>query len=544
MLETFFGIFGGLGLFIFGMFVMGEGLQKLAGDKIKTILGKLTNKSIMGLGVGAGITSIIQSSSATTVLIVGFVNAGLMTLTQAAGVIIGANIGTTITGQLIAFKLTKYALPILGIGSFIYFFCKRKKIKDIGETIFGFGALFLGLSIMSGVVKPLGDSIFVQNLFITFSQNPLLGILIGMLITALVQSSSVTIGLVITLGLSNLITLDAAIPLILGDNIGTCITAGLASIKTNLSAKRAAVVHIMFNVLGAGIALLLLPLYLKIVLFSSADIARQIANTHTLFNVVNAFIFLPFIPLLVILVKKIVPGKDIEIISGPKYIEKNLLKTPSIAFSATLKEIKRMAKISKEMIDDAMKGFYENKREPLTKIIPKEHAVDDLQLAISNYLVELTQGELSKEQSEKIPALLHSVNDIERIGDHAENFAELAERKIDEKIILSEQAMKEINKMHKKIDKMLEITIDALENRSKEKAKNIFKLEQEINDLTLKFRDNHVKRLEKGKCGLIAGIVFMDMLMNFEKVGDHLNNIGQAIKGDMKVKQFKEDKIV
>lgn len=544
MLETLFGILGGLGLFIFGIFVMGEGLQKLAGDKIRTILNKLTNNSLVGMGVGAGVTSLIQSSSATTVLVVGFVNAGLMTLTQSIGVILGANIGTTITGQLIAFKLTKYALPILGVGSFIYIFGKKRKTKDFGEALFGFGVLFLGLAIMGDAVKPLGGSTFAQNLFINFSQNPLLGILAGALLTAIVQSSSVTTGIIIALGLSNLITLNAAIPLILGANIGTCVTAGLASIKTGISAKRAAVAHIIFNIVGAGIALLLMPLYLKIINFTSTDIARQIANTHTLFNVVNAFIFLPFIPLFVVLIKKIVPGKDIEITRGPKYIERHLLKTPSIAFSATLKEMRRMAKFTKEMINDAMEGFYTNKRKPLTKVVQKERVVDDLQTAITNYLVKLTQEELSKEQSEEIPSLLHSVNDIERIGDHAENLVELAERKIDKKLVFSRHAIKELKHMHRKVNEMLDTTINALESGSKQEAKRILELEQEINELTLKFRDNHIKRLHKGRCELMSGIVFMDLLMNFEKIGDHLNNIGQAIKGEMRVKRFEEDSLV
>lgn len=544
MLELLFGIFGGLGLFIFGIFVMGEGLQKLAGNKIKTILSKLTNNSFVGLGVGAGITSLIQSSSATTVLVVGFVNAGLMTLTQSVGVILGAHVGTTITGQLIAFKLTKYALPIVGIGSFIYLFCKRKKTKDLGETIFGFGTLFLGLAIMGDAVKPLGDSVFTQNLFVNFSQNPLLGVLVGMLITAIVQSSSVTTGMIITLGLSNLITFEAAIPLILGANIGTCVTALLASIKTNRSAKRAAAAHILSNTIGVGIALLMMPLYIKVITFTSSDIARQIANMHTLFNVVTALIFLPFIPLFVKVINRIIPGKDVEITRGPKYIEKHLLKTPSIAIATTLKEMRRMMKIVRGMIDDAMEGFYTNKRDPLTKVAPKELVVDDLQTAITNYLVELTQRELSKEQSEEIPALLHSVNDIERIGDHAENLVELAERKIDEKLFFSEQAVKEVKQMHQKVSEMLELTIIALKSESQKEAEKILEIEQEINKMTLKFRDNHIRRLNKRQCRLLAGIVFLDIIMNFEKIADHLNNIGQMIKGEMKVKRLEEDRIV
>ncbi len=544
MLELLFGIFGGLGLFIFGIFVMGEGLQKIAGDKIRIILSKLTNNNLIGVGVGAGVTSIIQSSSATTVIVVGFINAGLMTLTQSIGVIIGANIGTTITGQLIAFKLTKYALPILGVGSFMHLFCKRKKTKDIGEIIFGFGALFLGLAIMADAVQPLGTSAFTQNLFVKFSQNIFLGIFVGALITAIIQSSSVTTGMIIALGMSNLITLQAAIPLILGANIGTCVTALLASIKTTVSAKRAAVAHLLFNVIGVIITLPLIPLYTKVVLLTSVDIPRQVANMHTLFNVFNALIFLPFIPLYALLIKKMVPGEDIVITRGPKYIEKHLLKTPSVALSAAIKEMKRMAELAQEMINDAMEGFYENKRSSLEKVMPKERAVDDLQTAITNYLVELTQLELSEEQSEKIPAMLHSVNDIERIGDHATNLVELAEKKIDEKLVFSEYSIKELKEMHEKVNEMLNITMGALESMSKAEAKKILKIEQEVNDLTLKFKDNHIKRLKKGQCKLVSGLVFIDVLMNFEKIGDHLNNIGQAIKGGMKPKRLEEDKIV
>lgn len=535
--ELLFGIIGGLGLFLFGIHLMGEGLQKLSRDKIRTILSKFTNNRISGLLVGAGVTSLIQSSSATTVIVVGFINAGLMTLRQSIGIILGANIGTTITAQLIAFKLTSYALLLVGIGSFLYFFGKKRKYKDIGETIFGFGTIFLGLNIITKAISPLStEGGMVANLFLTLSHNPLLAILIGIIATAIVQSSSVTTGIIIALAAAGLIDISAAIPLVFGTNIGTCITAILASINTTISAKRAAVAHVIFNLAGVLIAFILLPIYINIVTYlSPTDVARQIANTHTLFNVVNALIFLPFVPLYVKLIKKLVPGKDIVVTHGPKYLEKRLLKTPSIAISAATKEMLRMVNMTKEMITESMEGFFTNNTKTLSRIEPKERETDSLQESITKYLVNLTQEELGQEQSEKIPALLHSVNDIERIGDHAMNITELAERKIDDKLVLSEEAVEELKKMQGIIDKMFDNIIETLQNKDLNAAKKVLINEEEINLLTLVLRQNHIERLNARKCKVMSGIIFLDLVMNLEKIGDHLTNVAQASLGSLRI---------
>lgn len=535
--ELIFGIIGGLGLFIYGIRLMGEGLQKAAGDKMRRLLKALTTNPLMGATVGAGVTSLIQSSSATTVMTVGFVNAGLMSLKQAIGVMFGANIGTTITAQIIAFKLTDYALPILGIGFAVHFFSKRRFWKFLGLFLLGFGMLFLGLNIMTGVVKPLGASPMVRQAFLRFSTNPLLGIVTGMIVTMMVQSSSVTVGLVLTLASVGLLDLNAAIPLILGDNIGTCVTAMLASIGTTISAKRTAVAHVMFNVLGTIIVISLLPLYKNLIVLTSSDIARQCANAHTLFNVINAIIFLPMVGLFAKAITKMVPGKDVVIEVGPKYLEKHLLNTPLVALDAATKEIVRMAGIAREMVNDAMRGFFNNDRASLKLVGSKEDAVDGLQEAISNYLVELTQRSLSQEESIKIPPMLHSVNDIERIGDHSENLVELAERKITEKLSFSEDAITELHQMHEQIDRMLQDAIKALETNDSENARPILHREEHINKLTMELRQNHIQRLNEGVCKVLSGIVFLDLISNFEKIGDHLTNVGQAVIGDLQWKR-------
>lgn len=532
-IDVVFGLAGGLGLFIYGIYLMGNSLQKAAGDRMRGLLKMLTGNPVMGTTVGAGITALVQSSSATSVMLVGFVNAGLMTLKQAIGVIFGANIGTTVTAQIIAFKLTDLALPAIAIGVGLHFFTNRKYLKDIGLFFLGFGMLFLGLKIMTSQVRPFSQNLAVEQAFISVSQNPVLGVVIGALFTALFQSSSVTTGVIITLATINLIDINAAIYLILGCNIGTCITALLASINTNVSAKRAAMAHIMFNIFGTIIALILLPMYKSMVLRTSTDIARQCANFHTIFNVTNTIIFLPLINYFTKLVIKIVPGKDIEDDLGPRYLDKYLLNTPAIAFQAATKEVVHMAKISKEMVEDAMSGFFQHNRKAFSLVSRKEVAVDSLQESISQYLVELTQRQLSEEIAKKIPSMLHTVNDIERIGDHAENLVELSERRLNGNMPLSHHAIAELKNMLSQIIKMFDNSIRALETNSKEDAKIVIEIEKQINDMTALLKQNHIRRLNEGKCKVLSGIIFLDTVSNFEKIGDHLTNVGQAVMGSL-----------
>lgn len=528
--EILFSILGGLGLFIYGIREMSEGLHKASGQKMRKILHSLTGGPKRGVLVGAGITSLVQSSSATTVMIVGFVNAGLISLTQAIGVIFGANIGTTITAQLIAFKLTDYALPIIGIGMIMLLVAKRRIYKNIGEFLLGFGILFLGLSILTGAIKPLGDSPVFREILLKFSANPFLGILAGVLVTAILQSSSVTTGMILSLAMANLIDLKAAIPMVLGCNIGTCLTAIIASIGTSIVAKRAAIAHVFFNLAGVLIFIPFLGPFRNLVSFTSANVTREIANAHTLFNVINTLIFIPFIPLLAKLLNTFVKGKEEEEVEYlPKYLEKHLLNTPPIAIEASIKEIVRTLGLTKKMVKISVDSFFNNDLSSLDNVTRKEEAVDSLREAITNYLVQLMQNELGQEESKKIPSLIHAINDVERIGDHAENLRDLAEQKIENRLPFSSAAIEEMKIMYDDISRMTDCAISALQNNDTNEARFIIEKECQINVMRDRFKDNHTRRLEERGCNVLSGVVFLDIISNFEKIGDHLNNIAQAI---------------
>lgn len=528
--EIIFGILGGLGLFIYGIREMSEGLHKASGQKMRKVLHSLTGGPKRGVLVGAGIASLIQSSSATTVMVVGFVNAGLMTLTQALGVIFGANIGTTITGQLIAFKLTDYALPIIGVGMFMLLVTKRKIYKNIGEFLLGFGILFLGLSILTEVVKPLGNSPVFNEILLKFSNHPFLGIIAGALVTAVFQSSSVTTGMVLGLSMANLINLNAALPIILGCNIGTCFTAILASIGANIGAKRAAIAHVVFNITGVLIFLPFLGPFRELVSFTSTNITREIANAHTFFNVINTLIFIPLIPLFAKFLVRFVKGKEEEEVEYlPKYLDKHLLNTPPIAIEASIKEIVRTLGLTKRMVSLSMHSFLNNDLGSLDKVTRREEAVDSLREAITDYLVQLMQNELGQDESRKIPALIHAINDVERIGDHAENLRDLAEQKIENRLFFSSVALEELKRMYNELNKMIDCSINALQMNNVNEAKFIIEQECQINIMRDRLKNNHTKRLEEGNCNVLSGVVFLDIISNFEKIGDHLNNVAQAV---------------
>jgi len=386
---------------------------------------------------------------------------------------------------------------------------------------------------MASGVKPLGGSAIIKESFTKFSYNPFLGVLVGAIATAIVQSSSVTTGIILTLAGVGLLDLRGAIPLVLGANIGTCITAILASIGTNLSAKRAAFAHVIFKIIGTIIALILLPLYIFLTIRSSGNLMRQIANFHTIFNIANAALFIGFTPMFAKLMKKIVPGKEMIIERGPKYLSKNLLNTPSIAIEAAKKEILRTLKFAKEMVENSMKAFHNENRKDIQKVLAREDMVDELQQAITTYLVQITEREITEKEAVMVPSLLHSINDIERIGDHAVNIAELAERKIDFGLKFSKMAQEEIKKTDSIMKEMINDAINALPNLDKALAKSILEKEDRMNSLVVEYRSRHVDRLGKGICKHISGVVFIDLLMNFEKIGDHLTNIAQAIQGKL-----------
>jgi len=534
-MNIFFGLLGGLAIFLYGMRSMGEGLQKVAGDRMRRILEVLTGIPIIGVLVGALTTAIIQSSSATTVMVVGFVNAGLMTLKQAIAVIMGSNIGTTMTAQLISFKLGDLYLPIIGIGFFVYFLAKKKNIKYIGQVIFSFGLLLLGLYIMGDAMKPLREYAGFQDFMVNFGEHKVLGVLVGIVMTVLIQSSSATIGILIALATQGLVPLEAALPILLGDNIGTCITAVLSSIGTKLSARRAAAAHVLFNTFGTIVFLVFMPYFQTFVLSISpeGDIARQIANAHTSFNLLNTILFLPFISLLAKAITKLLPGEEKIIKKGPIYLDQRMLNSPSIAMSLANKEIIRMGKLAQENLDNAHLTFIHKDEKLLKEVFEMEDVIDDLEKDITEYLAQISQKELTKELSMIYTGFLHAVNDIERVGDHAHNIAELAEASINDKINFTPFAMKELNEMHSLVSETFKIAIESLEESNTIKADRVIENEDKIDKMEKSLRRSHIGRLNEGQCIVHAGVIFLDIISNLERVGDHSHNIASVVKQEI-----------
>jgi len=549
--DMIFGTVGGLGLFLFGMGLMSDGLKKVAGQKLKSLLEALTKHRVIAVIVGALTTALIQSSSATTVMTVGFVNAGLLTLKQALCVVLGANIGTTITAGLVSvlavFKITSYALPAVGVGFLLTVLGKTHKTRSIGEILIGFGMLFLGIYFMKEAFGPLKSDTGVQEALIWLGQKPLLAVLAGTIITMLLQSSSASIAMIQVLAVGGAFGTDwetalrVAIPFILGDNIGTTITAQLAALRASRNAKRAAMGHTMFNVLGViyMIGPVWLGWYGKAVVWitpgelDQGTIMRHIFFAHLVFNAFNTVVFIPLINVLAAAVMKIVPVTDAELAQKPVALEKHLLYTPVIALEQTKSEIVRMAKTAKKALTRSINGIVNNDRKELGSVGEIEDFIDMLQLEITSYLSMLSRKNLSVEISNELPVLLHTVNDLERIGDHAVNIVEIGERKIDQKISFSDLALTEAEELKNEIEQMLDYIIAALENNDIEAAKSALGNEDNLNRMQIDFRRSHVERMTGGLCSPQAGLIFIDLVDNVEKTGDHLTNIAQAIIGGL-----------
>ena len=553
--QLIFGLIGGVGLFFIGMRFMSEGLQKAAGDRMRRILETLTNNRIVAVFVGLTVTSIIQSSSATTVMTVSFVNAGLMTLQQAIGVVLGANIGTTITAQIIAFQIHHYALPAIGLGVGFRLFAKSPKWRTIGEVIMGFGMLFFGLALMKEAMGPLKNSPMVKEIFVQFDGNPLLGVLVGTIFTVMMQSSSVTIGITMALATSGLLSFYGSTALILGDNIGTTITAQLASIGTNTTARRTAQAHTLFNVIGVGYILLLFPYFLKFVnwltpgnpdlLITTAEqvkrfglelgdkpyIARHIAMAHTLFNILNTIIFLPLLGVLAKMATWMIPQRKGEEAFHLVYLNTKLVDSPPMAISQARNETVRMGKISLAMLDEVMEAFFNNNVKSLEQVHKKEGIVDMLQREIISFLVRSSQGSLSPEDSQEINSIIHMADNIERNGDHAENLSALVERKNRLKLPFTETAMNDIREIYAVSREFLEAVINGIEKKNRRIKPEADTYEERINHLEDTMRAGHIQRLNDGICEVDSGLVFIDMLTNFEKIGDHTFNIAEAVVG-------------
>ena len=530
VVMTVISLMGGLGLFLYGMKLMGDGLENAAGEGLKRILEKVTSNPIMAVFVGAAVTAVIQSSSATTVMVVGFVNAGLMNLAQAAGVIMGANIGTTITAQLVAFKLDTIAPVFIFIGAAMVMIAKAKKRRDIGNIILGFGILFTGMGMMSGAMKPLAASPMFEQLVVAIGDNMFIGIVAGAAITAILQSSSATTGILIALATAGAINIEAALPILFGCNIGTCITAMLSTVGTNKTAHKAAMLHLIFNVGGTILFLPLIGILGKLVTsMSPDDVQRQIANSHTVFNIANTAVMLPLRKYLILAVNKIIPGDDEIEKVGPKYIDDRLLETPVIAAGQVIKETIRMANKAKQNLELSMQAFNEENEELVNDVYNNEEIINVLEESITTYLVKLSKCELSDKESGIVASTFHIINDIERIGDHAENIADLATQKSNKKLKYSQDAVDELHQIYNYTLTALQLAIDSYENRDVQKASSINSIEERINSSEKQYRDKHIKRLYDGKCNAYAGAIFLDMISNFERIGDHAKNIAQSV---------------
>jgi len=548
--EIIFGVAGGLGLFLFGMIQMSDGLKKAAGNKLKNVLESMTKNRVLGCLVGAGITALIQSSSASTVMVVGFVNAGLLTLKQAISVIIGTNVGTTATAWLVSisgFKLdiTAYALPAIALGFGLHIFGRTRTVKNIGQVILGFGILFIGINFMKGAFEGLEDRPGTQAFFAKAADKPLLAVLAGMVLTMLIQSSSAAVAMIQLLamagafGMDPTAALNVSIPFILGSNIGTTITAQLAAFRANLNARRAAWAHTMFNVIGAFICIWFIGWIAKFVrIIGPSELTKEtimpcIAIAHTTIKTFEAVFFLPLTGFLEKVAVRLVPEKPGDLIIRPMVLERHLLVTPELAFQQARREIVRMAQTAKRAVTEAVDGLVEGDRRKLEMARTTEDVTDSLQYEITSYLAALSAKELSDEMSAGLPVLLHTINDLERIGDHAVNIVEIAERKIEGRVSFSESAIAETAQLREEVGQMCDYIIAALEDNDVEAAKSALVNENNLNQMQMNFRQSHVQRMTEGVCTAETGLIFIDLVDNVEKIGDHLTNIAQAIIGGL-----------
>ncbi|MEZ2648864.1 Na/Pi cotransporter family protein [Bacillus wiedmannii] len=535
--DMIFQFIGGLGIFLFGIKYMGDGLQQAAGDRLRDILDRFTTNPLMGVLAGMLVTVLIQSSSGTTALTVGLVSAGFMTLRQAIGVIMGANIGTTVTAFIIGIKIGEYALPVMAIGAILLFFFKNKKVHSVGQVVFGFGMLFFGLELMSAGMKPLRSLESFQELMVSMSDNPILGIIVGTVFTLIVQSSSATIGILQELFGQGAIDLQASLPVLFGDNIGTTITAVLAAIGTSIAARRAALVHVIFNIIGTIIFTILLVPFTSLIQYFQTSLnlnpEMTIAFAHGTFNVTNTIIQFPFIAVLAWIVTKIIRGEDSSINFKPQHLNPIFIEqSPAIALTEAQKEVVRMAEFSLHGLKEANQYLNTQDKKHENMATQLEGAINNLDKKITEYLVLLSEKPLSPSDSEKHSVLAGVVGDIERVGDHVENLVELVDFQISNHVSLSDEALAELNEMLELTISTLQDAVEALTNFDTELAQTVIAKERKIDQMERVLRKRHVLRLNERSCSGDASIIFVDMVSNLERIGDHAVNIADGVLGE------------
>ena len=524
---------GGLGLFLFGIRTMGDGLENAAGAKLKRMLEVLTGNRFLAVLVGFVVTAIIQSSTATTVMVVGFVNAGMMSLAQAVGVIMGANIGTTVTSLLIALNFSSVAAAAVLVGVILMLASKKTVVKNLGAIFTGFGLLFLGIDMMSDSMAPLRESAGFMNFIVTVSESPLrplFGIILGIVMTAVLQSSSASVGVLQTLPMQALVPLKFSVFVLFGQNIGTCLTALFSTVGAKKNSKRAAVIHLLFNLIGTGIFILiaLLTPYVEWIEKLSPDPMAQIAISHIVFNIVSTVVMFPFAKVLVKLSCLLVPGKDdSESEMHCKFIDDRLLNTPPFAVMQVSKEVARMAKLARDNFETSAHALINRSDKDLDKVMENEEIINYLNHHITSYLVKLNALDITDSDSDYIARVFHAINDIERVGDHAINLAEAAQHNIGEGLKFSDPAREELNQLCGSVVTLLERSMAAFDNQSlsDNEAKELSDLEEHIDDLTLECQDSHIFRLNRKECNTEAGMLYLNTITDFERVGDHAINI-------------------
>ena len=527
---------GGLGLFLFGMELMSDSIEKVAGARLRRILEIFTTNRFMGMIVGIIFTGIIQSSSACTVMVVSFVNSGLMNLYQAAGVILGANIGTTITSQLVSFNLSKIAPLILLVGVVVMMFTKKEKVRKVAEVVVGFGILFVGLSTMSQAMANMKNEPQVVNLLMSL-KNPFLATLMGFALTAIIQSSSVTVSIVLLLANQDLLPLPITLYIILGCNIGACATAMLASMTGKKDAKRAALIHLLFNIIGTVIIYIALFVagdqIVELIKSISADNGRFVANAHTLIKIAQVIMLFPFTGWLVKMTYLIVPGEDQKVGYREsyqlKYIGDKVVFNPATAVVEVIKELERMASLAEENLNRAMNALITLDEEDIEEVYEVEKNINFLNHAITDYLVKINQTTLPIEDLNSLGALFHVVNDIERIGDHADNVADAARQRKEEGVSISKEAQKELGDMLEMVNKIIRYAVEMFAKSDESHMQEIVTLEDQVDEKERELQKKHVERLTKGECSPEAGMIFSDIVSGLERVADHATNIAFAI---------------
>lgn len=528
-------LFAGLGMFLYGMKLMGEGLEKAAGNKMKHIIGLLTKNRLISVLVGIFVTGVIQSSSATTVMVVGFVNAGLMSLQQAIGIIMGANIGTTVTAQLVSFDLEVVAPVAIGIGVIFMMIKQTNRAKNFAEILIGFGILFVGMTFMKNAMMPLREYEGFRHLLVYFGDNVVMGILMGFVLTLILQSSSASIGILVALASQGILPLESALPILYGDNIGTCTTALISSIGASKNAQRAAVMHLVFNIIGTILfsVFLVYPIRQLVVSMNPDSIARQIANAHSLFNLVNVILQFPFAGFIVKIAEKLVPESKEELKDvHASRLDERMLETPTIALENTLIECLDMGYVALESLVNSMKGFIEKDKDSAKKTFEIEKRINQMHIDLVSYLVKLSNTTLSGHDRTIVDNLFNVVSNIERIGDHAENIAELAEHVIEAELGFSEEAFIDIDIMYQNVLKSVETALEARKTGKIELAEETLQYENQVDMIEKACRAAHINRLNNNVCNPESGIMFLDLFSNLERVSDHALNIANSVMSE------------